>query len=136
MKKAKIFSLIATLALGLSFFSSPVHAQSTINWGVSLNPASIWTNSGYSDYKDPNGYKNTGFISCGTIQDANSYYIRARAVNSPQGEPRTNSILVQQRSKSNITGDIMTNGYTYYLQAKNDYMESQYTWTSGQFNWD
>ncbi|EJT5917581.1 hypothetical protein N2W20_002082 [Clostridium perfringens] len=106
------------------------------DFGMSLAPSNSWrylTNA--EDCRDTkDGNKPYGYINLNRIQDATSYYIKAKAVNS-DGEDRSEPATVKQYDHAHILEHHMIKGHYYYLDLKNLNYTSNYVWTSGQFGW-
>lgn len=128
MKKALIMSVLcATIMISSSV--SKVYAK---DWGISLPQYCISKSEGNWDYRHDGVQAR---ISLTQIVGGPSYYVRAWGVNSNGQDRSTVALCKQGGGFVNVTPKGMMEGYEYYVQAKNDYFESECRWAYGEFEW-
>lgn len=104
------------------------------DWGMTLRPYCLTGGESQNNrIRDVDFYTSRVFLT--EIVGGNSYYIRAQTVNA-EGSIRTGLALCSENGGwVNFPNDSMAHNYRYWLEARNDYWDTNSRWATGGLEW-
>ena len=129
----KKFSLFISVIAVLFIFSAGKSADAK-SWGLTLDSLSSWSWADRNwDTKD--GTSTSGYVELVHIDDADSYYMIGRAVNS-DGAIRSDEVTCKQGGGKRAVNELnMQQTFKYWLEGYNDNFKFSSVWAYGNFGW-